>query len=179
MTSRAICRLVDAQDVANFKALTDELVKEYDAYEVLPGAHVKGEFTLGENVGDLAGMQTAYDAYHASLDGKEAPVIDGMTGDQRFYLGWAQVWRRNYREANLRAALADRSAFASIQRTWIVRNFDPWYRRSTSARPEALSRACGSRPHLVRCHDARCCTRTCPRSNPVRSTGGRAGLCRR
>ena len=70
-----------------------------------PGAHVKGEFTLGENIGDLAGMLSAYDAYHASLGGKEAPVIDGTTGDQRFYLGWAQVWRRNYREANLRARL--------------------------------------------------------------------------
>ena len=53
-------------------------------------------------------------------------MIDGMTGDQRFYLGWAQVWRRNYREANLRQA-ADRSALASAQRAWIVRNFDPWY----------------------------------------------------
>lgn len=114
-------------DVANFKRLTDELVKEYDANEVFPGAHVKGEFTLGENIGDLAGMQTAYDAYHATLGGKEAPVIDGMTGDQRFYLGWAQVWRRNYREANLRARLLTDPHSPSKQRTWIVRNFDPWY----------------------------------------------------
>ena len=114
-------------DVASFKKLTDALVKEYDAYEVFPGAHVKGEFTLGENAADLAGMQTAYDAYHASLGGKEAPVIDGMTGDQRFYLGWAQVWRRNYREANLRARLLTDPHSPSSQRTWIVRNFDPWY----------------------------------------------------
>jgi putative endopeptidase len=115
------------QDVSNFKALTQRLVKEYDAYEVFPGAHVKGEFTLGENIGDLAGMQTAYDAYHATLGGKEAPVIDGFTGDQRFYLGWAQVWRRNYREANLRARLLTDPHSPSPQRTWIVRNFDPWY----------------------------------------------------
>ena len=115
------------KDVSNFKALTDDLVKEYDAYEVFPGAHVKGEFTLGENIGDLAGMQTAYDAYHATLQGKEAPVIDGFTGDQRFYLGWAQVWRRNYREANLRARLLTDPHSPSAQRTWIVRNFDPWY----------------------------------------------------
>ena len=71
--------------------LSEDLVKQYDAYEVFPGAHVKGEFTLGENIGDLAGVLSAYDAYHASLGGKEAPVIDGTTGDQRFYLAWAQV----------------------------------------------------------------------------------------
>jgi putative endopeptidase len=115
------------KDVSSFKALTDRLVKEYDAYEVFPGAHVKGEFTLGENIGDLAGMQTAYDAYHVSLDGKEPPVIDGFTADQRFYLGWAQVWRRNYRQANLRARLLTDPHSPSAQRTWIVRNFDPWY----------------------------------------------------
>lgn len=115
------------KDVENFKALTDRLVKEYDAYEIFPGAHVKGEFTLGENIGDLAGLQTAYDAYHASLGGQEAPVIDGTTGDERFYLGWAQVWRRNYREANLRARLLTDPHSPSAQRTWIVRNFDPWY----------------------------------------------------
>ncbi|MEO5612249.1 MAG: M13-type metalloendopeptidase, partial [Sphingomicrobium sp.] len=114
-------------DISNFKRLTDKLVIEYDAYEIFPGAHVKGEFTLGENIGDLAGMQTAYDAYHATLGGKEAPVIDGMTGDQRFYLGWAQVWRRNYREANLRARLLTDPHSPSQQRAWIVRNFDPWY----------------------------------------------------
>jgi putative endopeptidase len=115
------------QDVGAFKALTNNLVKQYDAYEALPGAHVKGEFTLGENIGDLAGMLTAYDAYKASLGGKEAPVIDGFTGDQRFYLGWAQVWRRNYREANLRARLLTDPHAPSKQRTWIVRNFDTWY----------------------------------------------------
>ena len=88
---------------------------------------MKGEFTLGENIGDLAGILTAYDAYKATLGGKEAPVIDGFTGDQRFYLGWAQVWRRNYREANLRARLLTDPHAPSKQRTWIVRNFDTWY----------------------------------------------------
>ncbi|HEX7741522.1 MAG TPA: M13-type metalloendopeptidase, partial [Sphingobium sp.] len=72
-------------DVAAFKALTDRLVKQYDAYEPFPGAHVKGAFTLGENIGDLAGVAVALDAYHASLGGKPAPVIDGTTGDQRFF----------------------------------------------------------------------------------------------
>ena len=98
-----------------------------------PGAHVKGEFTLGENIGDLAGVLSAYDAYHASLGGKEAPVIDGMTGDQRFYLGWAQVWRRNYREANLRAAAADRPALAVAQsRRRSFATSTPGIRRSRS-----------------------------------------------
>ena len=116
-----------AKDVANFKMLSQDLVKQYDAYEVFPGAHVKGEFTLGENIGDLAGVLSAYDAYHASLGGKEAPVIDGTTGDQRFYLAWAQGWRRNYREANLRARLLTDPHAPNPFRADIVRNFDPWY----------------------------------------------------
>ena len=115
------------QDVANFKALTDRLVKQYDAYEPFPGAHVKGAFTLGENIGDLAGVAVALDAYHASLGGKPAPVIDGTTGDERFFLGWAQVWRRNYREPNLRQRLVTDPHSPSQYRTDTVRNFDQWY----------------------------------------------------
>ena len=114
-------------DVAAFKGLTDRLVKQYDAYEPFPGAHVKGAFTLGENIGDLAGLSVALDAYHASLGGKPAPVIDGTTGDQRFFLGWAQVWRRNYREANLRQRLVTDPHAPSQYRADIVRNFDAWY----------------------------------------------------
>jgi len=115
------------QDVANFKALTDRLVKQYDAYEPFPGAHVKGAFTLGENIGDLAGVAVALDAYHASLGGKPAPVIDGTTGDERFFLGWAQVWRRNYREPNLRQRLVTDPHSPSQYRADTVRNFDQWY----------------------------------------------------
>ena len=89
--------------------------------------HVKGAFTLGENIGDLGGLAVALDAYHASLGGKPAPVIDGMTGDQRFFLGWAQVWRRNYREANLRQRLVTDPHAPSQYRADIVRNFDAWY----------------------------------------------------
>jgi len=114
-------------DVAAFKARTGALVKQYDAYEPLPGLHVKGGLTLGENVADLAGLSVAYDAYHTSLGGKAAPVIDGFSGDQRFYLGWAQVWRRNYREANLRNRLLTDPHSPSQQRAWVVRNLDPWY----------------------------------------------------
>jgi putative endopeptidase len=115
------------QDVKNFEALTGKLVTQYDAYEPLPGMKVQGKLTLGENIADLAGLTVAYDAYKASLGGKEAPVIDGMTGDQRFYLGWAQVWRRKYREANLRQRLLTDPHSPSQERTAIVRNLDPWY----------------------------------------------------
>jgi putative endopeptidase len=115
------------QDRQRFEALTGKLVAQYNAYEPVPGIHENGELTLGENIADLAGLNTAYDAYHAALGGKKAPVIDGFTGDQRFYLGWAQVWRRNYRDANLRQRLLTDPHALSKQRTWIVRDMDPWY----------------------------------------------------
>lgn len=114
-------------DVKAFEAAGKKLIAQYDAYKIFPDASVKGEFTLGENIGDLAGLTIAYDAYRASLNGKEPPVIDGMTGDQRFFLGWAQVWRRNYREANLRQRLITDPHSPSAQRAWVVRNLDKWY----------------------------------------------------
>lgn len=114
-------------DVTRFKALTDTLSKQYDAYEPLPGEHVKGALTLGENIADLAGLTLAHDAYLHSLEGKAPPEIDGTSGDQRFYLGWAQVWRRNYREANLRQRLLTDPHAPSEQRVATVRNLDPWY----------------------------------------------------
>ena len=114
------------QDVAAFEAAGRRLIEQYNAYEVL-GENINGEFTLGENIGDLAGLAIAYDAYKKSLNGAEAPVIDGMTGDQRFYLGWAQVWRRNYRDANLLQRLTTDPHSPSIQRAWVVRNLDNWY----------------------------------------------------
>ena len=115
------------QDVTRFTALTDKLVKQYDAYEPLPGEHVQGALTLGENMADLAGLTTAHDAYQLSLGGKPAPVLDGLTGEQRFYLGWAQVWRQNYREPNLRQRLLTDPHAPNPQRTDIVRNLQPWY----------------------------------------------------
>ncbi|GAA4043530.1 M13 family metallopeptidase [Sphingomonas rosea] len=114
-------------DVAAFNSRLDALGKQYDAYEPLPGMHVQGKLTMGENVADLAGLSVAHDAYLASLGGQPAPTIDGTTGDQRFYLGWAQVWRRNYREANLRQRLLTDPHSPSEQRGNIVRNMDPWY----------------------------------------------------
>jgi endothelin-converting enzyme len=89
-----------ADDRAKFKQRADALVKQFSGYTVLEHS-LNGELTLGENIGDLSGMAVAYKAYEISLQGKPAPVIDGFTGDQRFFLGLAQVWRRNYRNAEL------------------------------------------------------------------------------
>ena len=114
-------------DVKNFEGLTKKLVAQYDQYEPFPGLKVKGEYTLGENIGDLAGLTVAYDAYQATLDGKPAPTIDGTTGDQRFYLGWAQVWRRNVREAAARQRVLTDPHSPAQYRADIVRNMDPWY----------------------------------------------------
>jgi putative endopeptidase len=114
-------------DVAAFSSRLDKLGKQFDSYEPLPGMHVQGKLTMGENVADLAGLTVAHDAYIASLGGKTPPVIDGTTADQRFYLGWAQVWRRNYREANLRQRLLTDPHSPSQQRVATVRNLDPWY----------------------------------------------------
>jgi putative endopeptidase len=84
-----------------FSALGDKLVAQFDAYEPVPGHHVNGRLTLGENIADLSGLQIAFKAYHRSLHGQAAPAIDGLTGDQRFYLGWAQAWRSKIREERL------------------------------------------------------------------------------
>jgi len=80
------------EDHAKFKAKTELLIKEYDAFEPVPGFHVNGALTLGENIADIAGIEIAHKAYLASLNGREPPVIDGMTAEQRFYIGFAQSW---------------------------------------------------------------------------------------
>jgi predicted metalloendopeptidase len=86
------------EDHAKFAARTKALVAQYDAYEPVPGYHVNGELTLGENIGDNSGLALAYKAYQLALAGNAAPVIDGFTGEQRFFLGWVQVWRGKVRE---------------------------------------------------------------------------------
>jgi putative endopeptidase len=88
-----------AEDHAKFKAKTDKLIKEYNGFEPVPGFHVNGELTLGENIADIAGIEIAYKAYIASLKGRAPPVIDGMSADQRFYLGFAQSWLSKTRDA--------------------------------------------------------------------------------
>jgi putative endopeptidase len=88
---------------------------------------VKGELTLGENIADLAGLTVAYEAYKISLKGKPAPTIDGTTGDQRFFLGWGQIWRRSYRDAELSNRLVTDPHSPSEFRAAVVRNLDVWY----------------------------------------------------
>ena len=114
-------------DVASFNKLTGQLVAQYDAYEPLPGLHVKGALTLGENVADLAGLAVAHDAYEKSLNGAPPPKVGGYTADQRFYLAYAQVWRRNTREAEARRRLLTDPHSPSAERVASVRNQDAWY----------------------------------------------------
>ena len=121
------------EDNDKFKAATAKLVSQYSAYCPVPAADgkpaqcVKGELTLGENIADLAGLTIAYNAYKIALGGKPAPVIEGLSGDQRFFLGWAQVWRRLYRDQELSNRLVTDSHSPSEFRASVVRNLDAWY----------------------------------------------------
>ena len=94
------------QDLKEFSARTKALVDQYANYQVFDDLNVNGELTLGENIGDLSGVTIAYKAYKASLNGKEAPVIDGLTGDQRFFMGYAQIWRSKIVEKSMRNRVA-------------------------------------------------------------------------
>ena len=114
-------------DVARFAKLTDRLAAQYDGYEALPGTHIQGKLTLGENIADVVGITVAHDAYLRSLKGRPAPVIDGLSGDQRFYLGFAQVWREKRRAEALRAQLTSDPHSPGAFRALTVRNVDPWY----------------------------------------------------
>ena len=112
-------------DVTAFTERATRLGAQYDAFSPIEGMNVNGQLTMGENIGDLSGLAVAYEAYRLSLDGREAPVIEGFTGDQRFFLGWAQVWRRLYREAELRNRLLTDSHSPSEYRTnGVLRNMD-------------------------------------------------------
>ena len=115
-------------DRAEFDKRGAALVSQYDQFEPFPGFKVNGRFTLGENIGDLAGVTIAYAAYHLSLHGKEPPVIDGLTGDQRFFIGWAQVWRRKYRDDELKnRLLVDPHSPAEYRAKGTVRNVSGFF----------------------------------------------------
>jgi putative endopeptidase len=115
------------QDVERFKVMTDKVVAQYGAYEPLPGKKINGELTLGENMADLAGINIAFDAWKLSLNGKKAKAIDGWTGEQRFFLGFSQVWRQKYRDAILLQQLTTDPHSPGNFRPYVVRNLDAWY----------------------------------------------------
>jgi putative endopeptidase len=115
------------QDLATFKKNAKALSDQFDTYEPFPGLHVNGNLTLGENIADVAGLAAAYDAYHTSLGGKDAPVVDGFTGDQRFFIAYAQSWATKMREAQLRQRIATDGHAPGQYRALTVRNLDGWY----------------------------------------------------
>jgi putative endopeptidase len=117
--------LADAQE---FRDRTARLGRQFDPFEPLPGLHVNGDLTMGENIADLGGALIALDAYHLSLQGKPAPVIDGLTGDQRFFLSYAQSWRDKTTEDEARQRLVSNPHSPEIYRVnGVVRNMDAWY----------------------------------------------------
>jgi len=116
------------EDRANFDARTAAMVKQYDAFEPLPGLHIIGANTLGENIADNAGIAIALKAYHISLKGKKAKVLGGFTGDQRFFLSFGQVWRVKQRDSALRTqTLSDEHAPSEFRVIGPTRNQNEWY----------------------------------------------------
>ncbi|MEO8935393.1 MAG: M13 family metallopeptidase [Burkholderiaceae bacterium] len=117
-----------AEDRARFTEKTKALIAEYDAFEPVPGYHVNGALTLGENIADNSGVAIAYKAYHLSLNGKDAPVIDGKTGDQRFYAGFATIYRNKTREpALIRQIKSDPHSPGEYRANGTLRNQTPFY----------------------------------------------------
>jgi putative endopeptidase len=127
------------EDRARFDERADALVSQYDSYEALPGAFIDGRFTLGENIGDLGGISIAYHAYRNSLQGEEPPVLDGLTGDQRFFVAYAQLWRSMTREEVTLARLkSDPHSPPPYRANGVVRNLDAWYRAFDVQEDQAL-----------------------------------------
>jgi putative endopeptidase len=116
-----------AEDRAHFEASGAQLVKQYDAYRPFPDLAVNGKLTLSENIADVAGLAAAYDAYRLSLGGRPAPVVAGLTGDQQFFLSFAQSWRLKVREQALRQQVVQDGHAPDEYRADTVRNLDPWY----------------------------------------------------
>ncbi|MGO3785511.1 MAG: M13 family metallopeptidase [Pseudoalteromonas prydzensis] len=115
-------------DRAAFDAKADQLAEQYSKYEPIPGNFVNGRNSLGENIGDVGGLSMAYHAYKLSLNGKEAPIIDGLTGDQRFFLAWAQVWKEKRTEQSMLNQLRGGTHAPGRFRAQAPRNHDAWYK---------------------------------------------------
>ncbi|BDM65891.1 peptidase M13 [Shewanella sp. NFH-SH190041] len=117
-----------AQDKQEFQKRANQLAAQYSQYEALPGKFVNGEMTLGENIGDLGGLTVALRAYEMSLNGKPSPVIDGLTGEQRLFMGWSQIWRRNYRDEEMgRRLLTDVHSPSHFRAMGTPRNIPEFY----------------------------------------------------
>jgi len=116
------------KDREEFQKRGAQLSAQYSSYEALPGKHVNGDLTLGENIGDLGGLTVAARSYHLSLNGKESPVIEGLTGEQRLFIGWSQVWRRNYRDEELgRRLMTDSHSPSHFRAMGTPRNIPAFY----------------------------------------------------
>jgi putative endopeptidase len=116
------------EDARRFEAQAAGYGAQFDSYEPVSGMHINGKNTMGENIADLAGILVALDAYHASLHGKPAPVMDGLTGDQRFFLAYAQAWRGKYRPDAIRQQVAsDPHSPDNFRVVGPLRNVDAWY----------------------------------------------------
>ncbi len=115
------------EDMKHFQAAAQRLTAQYDAYEPLPGSHVNGKLTLSENIADVAGIAAAYDGYRAVYGGKEGPSAQGLSGDQRFFLSFAQIWRSKARPEALRSSLLTNGHAPGEFRAATVRNVDAWY----------------------------------------------------
>ncbi|MEO0674289.1 MAG: M13 family metallopeptidase [Pseudomonadota bacterium] len=127
------------EDRENFEQLTSMLGAQYASYEPVPGFAVNPDLTMGENIGDIGGLAMAYHAYKLSLNGEEAPVIGGFTGDQRFFLAWAQVWKRVTREEALKRQVeTDPHSPARYRVNGVVRNMDAWYEAFNVSEENAL-----------------------------------------
>ena len=117
-----------ARSADEFERRAERLVAQFGAYEGLPGVFVDGRLTLGENIADVFGLSLAFSAYKASLQGKDAPVLDGYTGEQRLFMGWAQMRKSITREEFLRGLLRTDPHSPSVLRVnGVVRNIDAWY----------------------------------------------------
>jgi predicted metalloendopeptidase len=126
------------EDLEHFRAAAKRLVAQYDTYRPFPDLAVNGTQTLGENIADLAGLAVAYDAYRISLGGKEAPAAGGLTGDQQFFLSFAQMWQSKSREPALRQRILTDGHAPGEYRASTVRNLDAWYTAFAVSPSQAL-----------------------------------------
>jgi len=133
------------EDLKHFQASSDQLVKQFDAYRPFPDLALNGRQTLGENIADVAGLAAAHDAYRLSLGGKPAPVVQGFTGDQQFFISYAQSWREKTREPLLRQQILTDGHAPAEYRTFTVRNLDAWYGAFPVKPGQALYLAPGDR----------------------------------